>query len=62
MLHRGAFQVWQDVTKTGNEKWDHFPRVPCVRSLLPVPGQFGTTTNNASFGSQTCPHSFAFPD
>ena len=22
MLHGGAFQVWQNVTKTGNEKWD----------------------------------------
>ena len=35
MLHGGAFQVCQDVSKTGNEKWDHFPRVPCVRSPLP---------------------------
>ena len=67
MLHGGDFQVWHGMLlkremKSGIKNsisnsqlnkflFFHFPRVGCVRSPLPLPGQFGTTTNNASFGS-----------
>ena len=78
MLRGGAFQVWRDVAKTGNEKWDKnsisnsqlnkfrffiFLLFPVFVLRSPFPASLARPlTHDASFGSQTCLHSFAFLD